>query len=135
MATFGGYHAKAESDLLQKKLKEEAAKDDDITESLVKSAAGMNIHDEDYSSDDDKYRDPDYQAPAEEDDSADEWKLTYAAGVEVRVRVRVRERCACAWAVGERCARDVCASDVRVHGRWVSAMCVRAMCARLGFRV
>ena len=108
MATFGGYHAKEQSDLLQKKLQEEAAKDDDITESLVKSAAGMNIHDEDYSSDDDKYRDPDYQAPAEEDDSADEWKLTYAAGVEVRVRVRV-------------------------HGRWVSdvrAMCVRAMCAR-----
>ena len=96
MATFGGYHAKAESDLLQKKLKEEAAKDDDITESLVKSAAGMNIHDEDYSSDDDKYRDPDYQAPAEEDDSAvDAWKVNYAAGVEVRVRVR--------------------ASDVRVH--------------------
>jgi hypothetical protein len=96
MATFGGYHAKEQSDLLQKKLQEEAAKDDDITESLVKSAAGMNIRDEDYSSDDDKYRDPDYKAPAEEDDSAvDAWKVNYAAGVEVRVRVR--------------------ASDVRVH--------------------
>ena len=109
MATFGGYHAKAESDLLQKKLKEEAAKDDDITESLVKSAAGMNIHDEDYSSPDDDYRDPDYQSPAEDDDSAvDAWKVNYAAGVEVRVRVHV-------------------------HGRWVSdvrAMCARCVCAR-----
>ena len=122
MATFGGYHAKEQSDLLQKKLQEEAAKDDDITESLVKSAAGMNIHDEDYSSDDDKYRDPDYQAPAEEDDSAvDAWKATYAAGVAVRVRAM----CAC--------ARDVCAMCVRAMcARCVRERCARAMCVCMG---
>jgi hypothetical protein len=116
MATFGGYHAKAESDLLQKKLKEEAAKDDDITESLVKSAAGMNIQDEDYSSPDDDYRDPDYKAPAEEDDSAAAaWKATYAAGVAVRVRAM------CARCVCERCVRDV---------RAMCARCARERCAR-----
>jgi len=97
MATFGGYHAKEQSDLLQKKLQEEAAKDDDITESLVKSAAGMNacacawaVHGRWVS---------DVRAMCA--------RCVCARCVRDVCASDVRERCACvwAWAVGERYAR------------------------------
>ena len=99
---FGGHHAKAASDEVQKKLQEEAAMADEIEKSLVKATAGMNIRgdDDNYSSDDEKYRPPGYKpAPddvkmlaKEPDDEKPEWMYAYAAGVMETVKDLPKEQ-------------------------------------------
>ncbi len=73
----------------------EKAMADEIEKSLVKAAAGMNIRgdDDNYSSDDEKYRVPGYKsAPEEEpDDKKPDWMHHYEAGVKDTVKSMSRE--------------------------------------------